>query len=215
MTEEVHNVFLITSVVNARHSAISQQQRITETLESIASVKTQYPTCSIILIEGSNHVWDVRELENTNTTIVYHDVSKHHKSVGEAKLLLAALQSEEFKRIKEQHQALRVFKLSARYTLTDRFNKNVHEDPEKITLLQQPSQTRHGMYVTVTVLYSVPSNLLELYNNSLTRAIDAISSQNLDIEHMLFHNVDATYFNTVPILGVRGRIAPTGAEWSA
>lgn len=211
-------VFLITSMISrANCNRLSDGQRRNETIETIESVHRYVPECVILLIEGSDYIWNTEDLQkiHSNLQVIYHNVLDETKSAGEAILLSNALKSEYFERINKPF----VFKLSGRYTLNDNFNKAKFTDAtDKITVLKThvynpaapPTTT-----VVVTVLYSVPYSQIDTYRACLQQAIVKIKNNNYDIEHALFGSVDVSSVNIVNCLGVRGIVASLCTEWSA
>jgi len=211
--EEV--VFLISSVIDTPHSILSLATRVQETEDTIRSIHIYYPTCQIILIEGGHYEWDLNSLRSlhSNIYVIKHNVLSEPKSIGEAKLILAGLESDCFQDLSTHIQ--RIFKISGRYKLNERFKKHDHTG-NKITLLQQTSTSRAPMKVTITVLYSVPISKLHMYKHCLHQSIQNMATISFDIEHALFYSItNEEDFHYLDQLGVQGLIGPSGAYWEA
>jgi hypothetical protein len=231
---------LITSAINAKFSVYSPEERLAQTLETIASVRAKMPKAIICLTDcGIPGVSD--EIKSQLTADVDHfiDFSKdsnvnyvagltHQDTVKNLTELIVV--SKFFKLAKEQgwfNGCDRVFKVSGRYVLNDHFNLKRYAKPDakgkyvlsKTMLSQFPLEvTTHALQHMLRV-YSFDAVLLDDFIGRLKQMIDFMqerirASAYIDIEHLFHKFLPRDLVLEVARTGVEGHVAPNGLKIS-
>lgn len=135
-------LFVITSVINptvaplsytVTRSVFTEQERFTQTIETIDSIKRKVPWAKIAFLECSNISPDLeRELKTqVNFYVNYYGnkkisdaVTSPYKGIGECYKLRKFLEVYPFDNVK------RLFKISGRYRLNDNFNHDNYDNNE-------------------------------------------------------------------------------------
>lgn len=207
------NLFIVTSVIDcAAPSVFSQDERISQTVKTIQSVRAHDPDAIVILSEGSPFRWATIN-PSESLFILQLDVTYFNKSKGEAALCLQTLKHPIFNQILEQFSIHRVFKLSGRYELNKNCVLNLINVTNNAHILckQQPSHLGEGIMVTVTVLYSFTPQHIEYMKHRYQYVVNSPSDQN--IEHLIFDDASPFIQPLESALGVQGFIGPTGTFW--
>ena len=171
------HVFLITSTLSpsekplassTRRSIFSAEERLEQTLASIVSVRAKVPSALVVLLENSDLVdAQAKALQDAVDWLVRFDadptsrILRDHgnKGVGEVYML------QSIQKVLARFDYQLLFKLSARYSLTERFAlENFPRDRFGFLLRDGVASTR---------LYSVPGDLHDLYGRQLASALIA------------------------------------------
>lgn len=171
------DLFVITSVINTGNrpwsytgvrSCYTKEERLTQTLGTINSIRKLNDNSLILLVECS----DIDEsMTNTlkskvdfflqtydNSYVRYACLDTNKKGFGEIMKLEQACKFIKDNNIKFN----RLFKISGRYFLNESFNKNNYDNNDKFTFRM------FGPNAGSTVLYSVPFSHFELYIEKVT-----------------------------------------------
>ena len=151
------NLFLVTSAIHTNYSKTSPEERLKETIDTANSIRQYAPGSKIILVEGGKplpqHVKDrlnmfdeifdfsdhsVMQMTQSDAQLAVDNVGHSVKSAGEAYIIKEAL-----KLLKEDYE--RIFKLSGRYRLTERFNMQDHMHPNKFVFLPKAKTDKTHM----------------------------------------------------------------------
>lgn len=201
------DLYIITSLIHCSSSAFSSQDRLNQTLGTIQSIKSRDPLAIIIVCEGSSYKWNI---ELPNVHVVYCYVGSFGKSAGECKLISHVLKSYDFSNV------LRIFKISGRYVLNDRFDLDFHKkNIDRIVAKIYPSTTHAHYNVMITVLYSFDATLKQYIIECLEKAEVLITQHGLDIEHAMCIALNYSSIAKLQDLGVQGYIGPNGAFWES
>src|SRR6056300_344068 len=145
------NTVLITSALYSNYGIYTPKQRIEQTLETAKSAKKYFPNATLILIDNSkidvqnddspefNELLDICEyyIDNSDDEDIqyYHenvtnyDVGKNSmECLGMFKALSYMLSDQEM--MSTLTESSRVFKLSGRYTVTDKFNIDAFDNKD-------------------------------------------------------------------------------------
>lgn len=207
------NIFLVTSTIRpGQHplsytdirSVFSPRERLIQTLSTIDSVREKVPDAAIVLLENSPLTEDETVLlQSSGARLVLYSGEREavkwrdcpFKGAGELYLLMQALKW--LKQLRYQ----RLFKLSGRYCLNDRFH------------LSRFPQDRFGIYSDGTSfstrLYSVPKSLEQLYGKQLKTTFRK-ALKGSSIESHIMEGVPESKIALLPFLGVTGQVAVTG-----
>jgi hypothetical protein len=208
------DIFLITSVINtgnhpwtytSTRSIYTPQERYTQTLDTISSIQKYAPNSKIIHVECSDLPPDMEKMLSERVEYyinTYSDekirlgcLSNGKKGFGELLKTQVAIEYLDNNNI----QFDRLFKISGRYYLTDRFNQS-NFSYDKFTFLQGAQN------VWSTRLYCVPNNLKDTFRGGLYLAYNNyMKHYALTYETALPSECNPKHL--VEVLGVGGLIA--------
>jgi hypothetical protein len=207
------HIFLVTSTLNppqglvslpTRRGVFSSGERLEQTLASIASVRAKVPGALIVLLENSDLVdSQARILQEAVDWLVRFDadprsrVFRDHgnKGVGEAYMLKSIV------KVLHRFDYCLLFKLSARYRLSDRFALQ-HFPLDRFGFLP-----RDG--VASTRLYSVPRRLHRQYARQLVAAFLA-GRLGVSIEAVIARGLSRSQVGWLDPIGVSGHLGDGG-----
>lgn len=218
---------IITSVIHPRESPLnytnkrsvfSPKQRLSQTIESIISVKKHFPECRVILADCSlnnNHI-NSQELRNvisnndilldlSNDPNVSRWVHSSNKSMGECSIINSTLS--------RLNLTGEIYKLSGRYTLEDSFDSNIFDKSKEYNL--RIINTPWEGFVCLSSFYRVINSMsyAKLINFAHQKYL---KGENTSMEKMLYIFLNTieknTYQSIDPILGIKGKIAVHGGE---
>ena len=226
---------LITSAVNATFSQYTPTERLTQTLGTIASIQQHIPNAVICLTESSipgideetknilsAQVHNMIDLSKDATINWVHQNVTHQDTVKNLSELI--LTTKFFKVARKQHWfdgCDRIFKVSGRYQLTDKFDITKYEDTslsnkfvfKKKILSQFPYSVTNQSLQHSSRCYSFDASMLDYYISTLDDMTKEMQDRvnrgsYIDIEHLLckfIPNSKKVEFGTV---GISGNIAP-------
>ena len=238
------NIVLLTSAVYTNYGIYNPQQRIQQTLDTAKSAKKYIPGAVVILVDNSKvdvQNDDSAEFNELIDTVDYYidnsddaDIKYFHNNVQnydigknamEALGMLKALSfinnDETMK--KEFSDADRIFKLSGRYQVTDKFdiakfsNENTRDkfvfkkaqpswinpaDTGVTTLLQTRlwSFTPNLLLETMDIYKKIIENMIRLFNEN----------KYIDNEHSMSKYIPKDRLVELDTVGLVGNIAPNG-----
>lgn len=212
------NLFIITSVVHINRSIgwtytsirsyYSDEERYSDTLKTIESIRRHVKNSKIVLLEGSR-LSETEEagfkqnvdyfIDYSNDPLIHEKVNTNKKGQGEVwKLIKFLTENREL-----INNFLRIFKISGRYWLSDVFNLN-NFSFEKDTAL------KCSAVGVSTVLYSIVSKNLDNYIGTLVKIAEYLEVESKSIEDLfLFFHKD---FYFIDKLGVEGWVAVSKNE---
>ena len=235
-TEKKYGVF-ITSAVNAKFSLYSPEERLEQTLETIVSVRKHIPNAVICLTDCSqpglsdeqieiltkdvDHFIDFSADDNVVTihkNIQVQDIVKNLTEMCVVRSFFNyALEEGWFDGCE------RIFKVSGRYTLTDRFNTSDYENDiigdKYVVSKRMLSQFAHGItgidQQYMLRVYSFGANrqreFLMLLEDMINHMQERISLGGyIDIEHLWHKFLPRDAIIEFDRTGVRGHVAPNG-----
>lgn len=233
--------FIVTSAIHTRFGIYSYQQRLEQTLQTIQCLRDRVPGCKIVINEVSGsgcspetedalmNVVDVflDFTKNTDVQFIYSapqwfnnwDIVKNLTELTTFPQSLKTLW--DAGEIQDQD---RIFKMSGRYLLNEKFDLSVYEQPEiqdKVVIGKSvPSQFPYavvGMNMQYMCrLLSWPSSrhldMIEYYNKGRDYMVNRMAVGGYaDIEHCLYHAIPRDLVQELDEVGVFGNIAPNGA----
>lgn len=220
----MNDLVLITSVINTGtkewsyssiRSVYTPEERYTQTLYTIESVRRYFPSSKIFLVESSqiSEIYTRTFLEKTDFYLNLNEydyvrkacLESKMKGYGEATQTKYALEYLEVHKI----QFKRVFKLSGRYFLTELFNPDNFSN-EQYTFKKR-LHTYDNSIVISTVLYSVPRILFENYYKTICSVIQYYENIGEKGYEALFPALCKPR-NEIETVGAGGRIAVTQDE---
>lgn len=234
------NIFVVTSAIHSRFGIYKADERFVQTLNTLDSIRQRDPSAYIIISEASmerpiNKDEQRELLQKADTIINLHqtkELQDAYKSTGNWDLVKNY--SEMFATIKVFHYIStagmgsvydRVFKLSGRYSLTDKFDPEIYCGPDvkdKVVFGRRmrsqfaPAYTGGITEQFMCRLYSFPTTKIEdmtaVFINMLKVFVTNLNSNiYTDLEHSMFREF-AGKPDTIelPVLGVRGFLGPNG-----
>ena len=232
------NGVIVTSAINTKFGIYTTEQRMTQTLDTIRSVRQHIPGARIFLLEMAGlplteqqksvltaaveHVFDYTS--DPAVTGLFHSTDNWDvvKNVTEVMCFERALQTLLDTEVAGEFD--RFFKISGRYTLTDQFDLEFYDQYKiKSCIVVGTSRSSQFPFDATQIerqymsrLWSWPAALtaevVEAYQNSLNHMYQRLASKGYaDIEHCLYKFLDPNKVIEKDLLGVQGNIAPNGA----
>jgi hypothetical protein len=238
------NIVLLTSAVYTNYGIYNPVDRIKQTLDTAKSAKKYIPGAVIILVDNSKV--DVQndtsaEFEELIDLVDYYidnsddaDIQYFHNNVQnydigkntmEALGMMKALTyiANDDAMMEEIKDADRIFKLSGRYQVTDKFDiakfSNANTKDKNVFKKAQPSWINPadtGVNTLLqTRLWSFTPNLLlvtmQLYKDILETMVSLFNQQKyIDNEHAMSKFIPKDQLVELDIVGLQGNIAPNG-----
>lgn len=231
-----YSVF-VTSAVNATFSMYKPEDRLKQTLATIASVRKFLPHAEITVVECSVPAVNAdyeRALADqsdhfvslsSDPNVIYMtengdrgDVTKNLTEAVVLRRLMAVAEKQGWFTDSD-----RIFKLSGRYQLNENFDITAHTDlinTEKFVFrkknLSQFRPEHTGVPLQYqTRLYSFPPVLFDRYCQVLDQMIDTMQEyfnqgKYIDIEHLWWKILTPAEITELDQIGVSGNIAPNG-----
>ena len=229
---------MITSAINSKFGLYAGDTRLQQTLATVESVRLRVPNAKIFLLEMTgvpltehqkssllakvDHVIDFTS--DPDVVGLYHSTENWDivKNVTEVMCFGKALKtlSSDSEVTKDFD---RIFKISGRYLLDERFDINFYEDyktkqcivigPKKSS--QFPLQVTQVEAQYMSRLWSWPgqltSEVITCYDNALEFMYQRLANKGYaDIEHCLYKFLDPAKIINKEALGVTGNLAPNG-----
>ena len=238
------NIVLLTSAVYTNYGIYKPQERIQQTLDTAKSAKKYIPGAVIILVDNSKV--DVQndtsaEFEELIDLVDYYidnsddeDIKYFHnnvanydigKNVMEAMGMMKALTyiNSDADLMKVIADADRIFKLSGRYQVTDKFDitkfDNANTKDKYVFKKAQPSwinpQDTGVTTLLQTRLWSFTPGLftatIELYKNIIETMVRLVNENKyIDNEHAMSKFIPKDRLVELETVGLQGNIAPNG-----
>ena len=183
-------------------SVYSHKQRLEQTLETIESIRTYMPDTDILLVECSPESDYMVELKNNVDIFVntYPNDSIrncYNKSIGEATLLIKAFD------IIETKQYRNIFKMTGRYKLTEKFNKNNWSDDQVNASLTYHYSYHHDPQLHIhTFFYKIPITEISFFKDILQKFVSENSP--MIIEKLTYTSFQNKIKN-IPEIGIEAR----------
>lgn len=238
------NIVLLTSAVYSNYGIYTPEQRIEQTLATAKSAKERIPGAVIILIDNSkvdvqnddsaafNELIDTVDyyIDNSDDADIQHfhnhvenyDVGKNAmEALGIIKALTYIKTDETI--MKDVSESTRIFKLSGRYIVTDKFDIKAFDNPnteDKYVFKRRQASwipvTDTGVdFLLQTRLYSFTPSLLEettsLFQKIIENMFGTFNQQKyIDVEHSMAKFIPADKLVELDTVGLQGNIAPNG-----
>lgn len=212
------NIVIISSTIHTcnkaytytpTRSVFTPQQRLTQTIETINSIRKYIPSSYIILAENSRlSDEEIQQLPADKIYIFDSSESNRwrdcpYKGAAEAYVLLQVLDDLNDKNFN------RLFKISGRYQINSNFKWNDH-CIDKCVFVKSGSYPKS----VSTTLYSIPKSCIHLYRNSLTNILQKYNAGPFSIEDEIAKGIPDENLVLLKQMGVQGRVACNGNLWS-
>lgn len=238
------NIVLLTSAVYTNYGIYNPQDRIKQTLATARSAKQYIPGAVVILVDNSkvdvqndtsaefNELLDTvdyyidnsddADIQYFHNNVANYDIGKNSMEViGLFKALKYISDTPEM--INEIADADRIFKLSGRYIVTDKFDitkfANAETKDKYVFKRRQPAWCDPNVTgvnsLLQTRLYSFPPSLLadtiQMFQVIMQNMFEVFNKQQyIDVEHSMFKFVPPEKLVELDIVGLQGNIAPNG-----
>ena len=238
------NIVLLTSAVYSNYGIYKPAERIQQTLETAKSAKKYIPGAVIILVDNSkvdvqnddspefNALMDEvdyyidnsddADIQYFHNNVTNYDIGKNAmEALGMMKALTYIVNDPDMKKVIVD--ADRIFKLSGRYQVTDKFDinnfSNSNTADKYVFKKAQPSWINPADTGVTTMLqtrlWSFTPNLildtLTLYNNIIGTMVPLFNAgKYIDNEHAMAKFVPKDKLVELETVGLQGNIAPNG-----
>ena len=234
---------LITSALYTNFGIYSAEERIKQTIATAQSVRKYIPDATIFLVDNSkvdilleestefDELLDLVDyyIDNSDDIDIQHfhntsnyDIGKNAMEVlGTLKALQHITTDSELLDVFDKSN--RIFKLSGRYELTDKFDitqfDNVDTQNKYVFKKAQPAwcnQTVTGVdHLLQTRLWSFTPGLLDetisMFQQIIKNMLDTYNKQQyIDVEHSIYKFIDRSKLVQIDTVGLKGNIAPNG-----
>jgi hypothetical protein len=238
------NIVLLTSAVYSNYGIYTPQQRIEQTLETAKSAKKYIPDAVLILIDNSkvdvqndesdefNELIDLvdyyidnsddADIQHFHNNVANYDIGKNSmECLGMFKALNHITNDADL--MNEITSADRIFKLSGRYVVTDKFDytkwsndatkgKYVFKQAQASWIPQQDTGVDHLLQ---TRLWSFTPDLLmdtiKLFGDIINNMFALFNQQKyIDVEHSMAKFLPKDKLVELETVGLKGNIAPNG-----
>jgi hypothetical protein len=235
---------LITSAVYTNYGIYDAKQRIQQTLDTVKSAKQYIPDCTIILIDNStvavqaddsaelNELIDLvdyyidnsddKDIQHFHNNITNYDIGKNSmECVGMYKALAYMSSNPEMMDIITNSS--RIFKLSGRYQLTDKFDISAFDNEttaDKYVFKKAQASWINPADIGVTTMLQTrlwsftPSlfiNTIQLFQTILENMFATFNQgKYIDVEHSMAKFIPSDKLVELDIVGLQGNIAPNG-----
>jgi len=209
------DLVIITSAINVpkpERSVFHVQDRFSQTLKTISSVRKHLPNSLIYLVEVSELALDMLSDLREKCDLVLicgkdertQYYSRIAKSFGEVCMLQIAIE-------KIPDCVNVIYKLSGRYYLSDDFKvENMRRDKYNFLCTYAEANATN---VYQTTFYSFPKTKLEDYKRALGDTIEMMYAHSMDIERALYETIRGEDVNRVEKLGCKGWYSVNGREY--
>jgi hypothetical protein len=238
------NIVLLTSALYTNYGIYNPQERIKQTLETAQSAKKYIPGAVIILVDNSkvdvqndnsdefNELIDLvdyyidnsddADIQYFHNNVQNYDIGKNAmEAMGLMKALTYINGDEDMKAVIAD--ADRIFKLSGRYQVTDKFDitkfSNENTRDKYVFKKAQPSwinpQDTGVTTLLQTRLWSFTPNLfvttIDLYKNIIETMVSLFNQNKyIDNEHAMSKFIPKDRLVELETVGLQGNIAPNG-----
>jgi hypothetical protein len=202
------SVFVITSTVYTELGLIPPDLRLRQTMDTIDSIRRQVADARIVMIENSPISPDIQDYFRSRVDYYVYTGSRNIcqtfnrlgiKGAGESYMLLVGLDLIQTENI----VADRIFKISGRYRLTDKFNIAVYDNCRgKFCFRTRGTDFLH------TRLWSACGSILDDMINLVQRSMKTHLFANVTIESAIYQNLNFQQLTEFDQLHCEGYIAP-------
>lgn len=235
---------LVTSAVYSNYGIYTPEQRIQQTLDTVKSAKKYIPDATIILVDNSktdvqqddsaefNELIDLvdyyidnsddADIQHFHNNVTNYDIGKNAmEALGLYKALTYVANTPELMDVFTKSN--RIFKLSGRYVLTDKFNiksfDNKNTKDKYVFKKRQaswiPSADTGVDHLLQTRLYSFTPSLfmdtVKVFNDLINNMFATFNQQKyIDVEHSMAKFIPKDKLVELDIVGLQGNIAPNG-----
>jgi len=233
------HAFIVTSAINSKFGVFDPVKRLSQTIDTIASIKSKLPTANIVVMECCGEpIRDDQRAELSAHADLFVDYSRDAdvqalyendnwdvvKNGTEIMCFGRVLNQLRDSGYFVQNKIDRTHKMSGRYVLNDMFDPETYEQlalEDRIIIgpkyrSQFPSEVTQQAWQYMARLWSWPTSRLDevikVYEDSLVFFAERLAAGGyVDIEHVLARFLNPDHVHEIQNLGVEGQIAPNGS----
>ena len=229
----------MTSALNTKFGAHTNEQRLQQTLDSIASVRQHAPTAKLAIVEMGGIPPTQEQIDILQSKVDYYFNYSNDDAVQDIfkstdtnwDLVKNTTEVMVFSNLLKQltedgtiAQFDRIFKMSGRYQLTENFKLEMYDDvADRIVVLRRkhsqfPIEVTGGIqFQFMSRLWSWPATItnkiIDAYDNGFVSMAQRLADDGyFDIEHMLFKYLPQNLITEVVYVGLRGLLGPNGVK---
>lgn len=234
----IKHAFIVTSAINSKFGVFKPEDRLTQTIDTIKSIKNKIPTAKIVIMEccgtpstqeQQDQLVAVSDLfvdysREPDVQALYDndnwDVVKNGTEIMVFGRLLNQLKNDNWFALQGVD---RIHKMSGRYILNDMFDAETYEqsDVQDKIIIGPKYKSQFPIEITTVPLqymarlWSWPASrsdeVIQVYENSFVFFAERlVAGGYVDIEHVLYKFLNANNVHEIQNLGVEGQIAPNG-----
>lgn len=229
--------FIVTSAINSRFGIFKPEERLQQTLDTVASIRKYAPDADVVIMEVTGadlQPEQAKALENACDIFIdltdEPDVRSMYTSTENWDIVKNGTEimcfGRALKLLKESGDLDtydRVHKMSGRYVINELFDLSLYTQPDVVDKVvigrkhksQFPVELTTQPWQYMARLWSWPKalndDIINVYDRSFACFVERVNNGGyIDIEHVLakFLNQDVVY--EVDAVGVEGNIAPNG-----
>lgn len=232
----MRKLFILSSAINSRFGKFNPAERLQQTLDSVDSIKKQFPDAKIAVVEMTGVPLQEEQARAIQAKVNYFfDYTKEQavidiynstdnwdivKNTTEVMSFVNALTALKDQKVLDQFD--RIYKMSGRYLLTDNCQSVDYEGlKDRIVVLERkgsqfpPAVTGGMQYQYMSRLWSWPTKetqkVIDAYNEGFMAMAQRYADGGyFDIEHMLYAYLPKELVTEVPRVGLRGLLGPNG-----
>ena len=223
-------LFIVTSALYPRMGVISREERFQQTVEGLKSLREKCPDAIVILAEGSpdkvseekikalsDYVDMIADFSGDKDIAQFAAIGRKSEAENVLMLKTMMLLKQEPSLMKLKHSLSRIYKLSGRTILNDRFDIHDHNHFGKYVFKKRMPTWLQGEAaetftdLLITRLFSFCPSLIDDYMIMCQRNIGVIIDAGVDTEHAHFFNMNLDYLVELDDIHCQGTMASTGA----
>lgn len=239
MAQQIKHAFVVTSAINSKFGVFTPAERLTQTLDTITSIRSRVPMALVVVMEccgtpptqdQHNQLVEASDLfidysRDSDVQALYDndnwDVVKNGTEIMVFSRLLNLLKKDQWFVLQGVD---RIHKMSGRYVLNDLFDLETYEDStnrDKIIIgpkyrSQFPIEVTQVPLQYMARLWSWPTTRLDevikVYEDSFVFFAERLAQGGyVDIEHVLYKFLNPDNVHEIQNIGVEGCIAPNGS----
>lgn len=241
-----HNIFLVTSAINVTSGLIGVTGRLEQTVQTARSIKQFAKNPTIILLEGGkspltfDQKTTLKEVYDDILDFTWHPTIQfaHNQNVHAMYIKgpCESIMLHEACKLLPRNNQYRIFKISGRYYLYDKFVEEEHNAYGKYVFLKKQNGVEYyhdnkndpssqlqniDLYYTPyqykTRLYSFCSSILDVAIENYLKIFNEITSSYvnhgyIDLEHATYKNINPNSVCELDLIGLGGTQAENAVE---
>jgi hypothetical protein len=216
------HIFVITSTLHPRIGVLTPEVRYEQTLNTIKSIREKANGSLILLVDSSPQPVEPSYLEDIKSKVDHFISLSNHthalelgnaglKSPAECYVMVIAL---DIIKNLALTNVERVFKITGRGELTDRFNIEDYNNPDMkgkyVFKTSVPSWMARQLRLVDTRLWSFDYSLFEEVNQLVRDAYSDCMATHWDLEHTYYKLLDKTKLFEKDVIGLKCQLASDG-----
>jgi hypothetical protein len=215
-------IFVITSTLNPKIGLLSPEVRYEQTLNTIKSIREKANGSLILLVDSSPQPVEQTYIDDIKSKVDYFITLSNHthaielgnaglKSPAECYVMVIAL---DIIRNLALPDIKRVFKITGRGELTDRFNIEDYDNPEMngkyVFKASVESWMARQLRLVDTRLWSFDYKMFEEVNQLVRDAYSDCMATRMDLEHTYYKLIDKQKLFEKDVIGMKCQLASDG-----